>query len=51
MNVKNTPNVSRRAFLAGAGTTTAALTMGFAMLPLGMSAADAAGANMFSPSM
>jgi len=51
MNVKNTPNVSRRAFLAGAGTATAALTMGFAMMPLGMSAAQAAGANMFSPSM
>ncbi len=51
MNVKNTPVVSRRAFLAGAGTTTAALTMGFAMLPVGMSAADAASANMFSPSM
>lgn len=51
MNIENKKTVSRRAFLAGAGTTTAALTMGFAMLPLGMSAADAADANMFSPSM
>jgi len=51
MNVRNTPNVSRRAFLAGTSTAAAALTMGFAMLPVGMTAADAAGANMFSPSM
>ncbi|MBV1863870.1 MAG: molybdopterin-dependent oxidoreductase [Rhodobacteraceae bacterium] len=51
MNVKNTPEVSRRAFLAGAGTATTALTMGFAMVPVGMSAADAATSNMFSPSM
>ncbi len=51
MNAIKKLNVSRRAFLASAGSTGAALTMGFAMVPIGMSAADAAGADMFSPSM
>jgi isoquinoline 1-oxidoreductase subunit beta len=51
MNIKPKATVSRRAFLAGTGATTAALTMGFTVLPIGMSPAQAATENMFSPSM
>ena len=45
------PEVSRRAFLIGAGSATTVLTMGYTVLPIGVSPAEAAGNNMFSPSM
>lgn len=43
------PDLSRRAFLIGASAGGAALTMGYALLPAGANAGDAAGAA-FSPS-
>lgn len=42
-------NLSRRGFLIGTGST-AALTMGYTILPFGITAAEAATADMFSPS-
>lgn len=45
------PEVSRRAFLIGSGAATTALTMGYTVLPIGVTPAEAAASGMFSPSM
>lgn len=51
MTKHDKPEVSRRAFLIGAGSATTVLTMGYTVLPIGVSPAEAAANNMFSPSM
>lgn len=50
MTTMNNIKMNRRAFLAGTGVTTAALTMGFAVLPEGAVLANTS-AKMISPSM
>ena len=50
MTVIDKTKLTRRTFLAGTGAA-AVLTLGYAVLPEGMSAAQAATDNMFSPSM
>src|SRR6056297_2737762 len=50
MNAIDKTRTTRRGFLIGTGTSAAALTMGYALLPEGMGAAKAASQDMFSPS-